>query len=168
MSQRAAEGMKKSPVHGPWLSGKKLLTLQGLICLPLQLCPFSHTCVSPLVQSQKVSSYLNGHYLCCPQQYHRPFQEKELREKRLSPRVTLCIRAVWGSYEVNSKVFWVSWVVSPCFFLSTALHLIYLFPMGLQLEKHFLFIIISPEAQVVSEPHFILIGAWGDLHTFLK
>lgn len=83
-------------------------------------------------------------------------------------RVTFCIRAVWGCCEVNSKVFWVSWVVSPCFFLSTALHPISLFPMGLQLEKQFLFIILPPEAQVVPEPHFILIGTWGDLHNFLN
>lgn len=93
--ERAAAGMKESHIcerRAEWL------TLQGLIWLPLAVGPSSlpspiYRHVSPLVESPKASGYLDGHCLCCFQQFPEPCQEKEMRGARLSPSVSLSIRA---------------------------------------------------------------------------
>ena len=76
------------------------------------LSPFSHSCVSPLVQVQKVQVTQMGTASAAPTNFQRAAQEKQMREKGLgTPRGALSTGATQEACEANSEGFWVSCAV---------------------------------------------------------
>lgn len=146
------------------------MTLRGPVCFPLALYTSPSSLPSPTFVllwsgAKRPQVTWMGTASAAPNRCQRPAPEKEVKDGRLSPRVTLSAGATWESCEVNSKGFWVGGAVPSCSLLNTAVCLSSLFPVPRRPQKALSFDHPSPAlctppppiAQMVPDPPFILI-----------
>lgn len=104
----AAGGMKGSPVYGPRAEWEGTLN-PARPHLPSfstgHLLPHLCFCSSPEPEGPRLPGWALS---AAPSNFWRHAPEKGMRAKRLSIRVTVSVRAIYGSCGAHSEVFWVS------------------------------------------------------------